>query len=148
MCFIFESMGDKRSSFNVTSVGTWMAHVGTDTHNSMVSTGYYEIMPGPALFKRKIRKWLQHKFVLLVKIYILLTFLRHKHIQIKEHPNDVWAANTKDRSTFNCLSSSKSLTGTTKTDGNQTHEGLHPKSMPWSVAWQGWLSWGRRYRPS
>lgn len=48
MCFIFETLGDKRSSFNVT-VGTPTAHIDTDTQNSTISTGYYEIKPGPTL---------------------------------------------------------------------------------------------------
>lgn len=31
----------------------------------------------------------------------------------------------------------ESHTGISKMDGNQAHEGLHPKSMLWSVDWQG-----------
>lgn len=66
------------------------------------------------LFKRKTRKWLQQKFVLVAKIYILLTFLRHKHTQIKgEHLNDVWGANLKESPTWNCLSPYKMLIGIT-----------------------------------
>ena len=37
------NMGDKRSSFNVTSERT-------PTWNSMVSAGYLQVMPSPALF--------------------------------------------------------------------------------------------------
>lgn len=76
MHFIFEKIRDKRSSFNVFSAGTPTAHVDTDTRYSMVSTGYYEIMPGPTL-----SSYLKEKPEngLLVKIYILHTFLRHKH---------------------------------------------------------------------
>ena len=48
MCFIFDNMGDKGSSSNVT-VDTLMAHVGTDTKNPTVSAAYFEIKPGPAL---------------------------------------------------------------------------------------------------
>lgn len=102
MRFIFEKMRDKRSSFNVFSAGTPTAHVDTDTCYSTVGTGYYEIMPGNTLsscLKEKPENGLS------VKICILRSFLRHKHIQIKgEHLNDVWGANSKDSSTCNCLS--------------------------------------------